>query len=76
MHWCKDCRMAGRTKGVRHTVLGYQREEARQDASPLKGLKVRDETEGRPRPKDKVQRIVQEQLEHKTGSPRCTRRRE
>ena len=39
-------------------ALGRQREEVRRDILPLKGLKVREESEGSPKPKDKVQRIV------------------
>ena len=73
---CNDGRMAGRTKGVRTLALGHQREEGRRDTSPLKGLKVRDETEESPRLKDKVQRIVWGQPECETGSLRCTRQRE
>ena len=49
----------------------------RRDTSPLKGLKVRDESEESPRPKDKVQRIVQGgRLEHQTRGPKHTERRE
>ena len=53
--------MAGRTKGVRHTCPGPSKgEEVRRDTSPLKELKVREESEGSPGPKAKVQRIVRE----------------
>ena len=58
---CKDDRTAGRTKGVRHTCPGPSKgEEARRDTSPLKELKVREESEGSPGLKAKVQRIARE----------------
>ena len=37
-------------------TLGHQRKEGRRDTSPQKGLKVREELEGSPGPKAKVQR--------------------
>ena len=56
--WCKDDRTAGRTKGVRHTCPGLSKGRGEARYLPLKGLKVRDESEESPRPKSKVQSIV------------------